>query len=363
MGIYTRPDSPWFWLHLERPGQKPIRERTGIPVNGSTPEQTKDLRRLAEAAYNVRMAELARTRYRLPATTRARTVGALLDWYLAHVSVHKRSKASDHRIAGLLRARFGALPVPDVTREGIREWMTDRRRQVSAATVNREFALLRHALRQAVPDEIEINPCTGIARLREARREIAILSREEEVRLLAVLNPWETAIILTALDTLMRLTNVRLLKREHDQGAWLTVVDSKVDRYEVPVSTRLRAALDALPERGPYYFGTRADQPPSKGRITRMFRDACQRAHIRTGRAVGGLTFHCLRHTGASRLVEAGVDLRTVQELGGWKTLTQLARYAHASDARRLQAVNLIAGKHALDTDHAETAENPEPNT
>src|SRR5215468_6111854 len=35
-----------------------------------------------------------------------------------------------------------------------------------------------------------------------------------------------------------------------------------------------------------------------------------------------GVTWHALRHTFASRLVAAGVDLRTVQELGGWRTLS-----------------------------------------
>jgi len=42
-----------------------------------------------------------------------------------------------------------------------------------------------------------------------------------------------------------------------------------------------------------------------------------------------GVTWRALRHTFASRLVAAGVDLRTVQELGGWKTLSMVQRYAH----------------------------------
>jgi site-specific recombinase XerD len=37
-----------------------------------------------------------------------------------------------------------------------------------------------------------------------------------------------------------------------------------------------------------------------------------------------GVTWHALRHTCASRLVASGVDLRAVQELGGWRTLSMV---------------------------------------
>ena len=39
----------------------------------------------------------------------------------------------------------------------------------------------------------------------------------------------------------------------------------------------------------------------------------------------------------------AGVDLRTVQELGGWQTLSMVERYAHLSPAHKAQAVERIA--------------------
>ena len=40
-------------------------------------------------------------------------------------------------------------------------------------------------------------------------------------------------------------------------------------------------------------------------------------------------TWHDLRHTWASWLVQRGVSLRILQEMGGWKTLAMVQRYAH----------------------------------
>lgn len=54
------------------------------------------------------------------------------------------------------------------------------------------------------------------------------------------------------------------------------------------------------------------------------------------------MTWHALRHTFASRLVAAGVDLRAVQELGGWRTLAMVQRYAHLSPGHLLAAVEKI---------------------
>ena len=63
-----------------------------------------------------------------------------------------------------------------------------------------------------------------------------------------------------------------------------------------------------------------------------------------TGKArLAGVTPHILRHTFASRLVMAGTDLRTVQELGGWQTIGMVERYSHLSPAHKAEALERIA--------------------
>ena len=53
-------------------------------------------------------------------------------------------------------------------------------------------------------------------------------------------------------------------------------------------------------------------------------------------------TWYCLRHTFASRLVMRGVDLRTVAELMGHKTIQMTMRYAHLAPAHALAAVERL---------------------
>jgi len=55
-----------------------------------------------------------------------------------------------------------------------------------------------------------------------------------------------------------------------------------------------------------------------------------------------GYTWHCNRHTFASRLVMAGVDLRSAQALGGWQTLAMVQPYSHRAPAHLLEAVERL---------------------
>jgi integrase len=164
--------------------------------------------------------------------------------------------------------------------------------------------------------------------------------------LLAVASPAERAFLLLGLDALLRCGDARRLKVEHDHGSHLELVDPKVEAYKVPVSTRLRAALDALRPVEGFYFPRKhkgAWRAMGHNSAFTLFRDLCVRADIPTGRTAG-ITYHGLRHTGATRAARS-VKLTVVQRLGGWKSLTQLARYDHPDDPEIIRAVEAIGAR------------------
>jgi integrase len=53
--------------------------------------------------------------------------------------------------------------------------------------------------------------------------------------------------------------------------------------------------------------------------------------------------FHDLRHTFASRLAMEAVDLLAMKDLGGWKSLAMVQRYAHLSPAHHREAIERLA--------------------
>lgn len=73
-----------------------------------------------------------------------------------------------------------------------------------------------------------------------------------------------------------------------------------------------------------------------KNRIGRSFKTALRKTHVKD------FHFHDLRHTFASHLVMSGVDLMTVKEFLGHKTLSMTLRYAHLAPAHKVKAVNVL---------------------
>lgn len=344
MGVYARRDSKFWWMWLEgtRP---PVRISTSIPIGAGTARKTSE--QDAEAVYRAAMGDLARGAFKLPKTRPSITFRQYAERYLEHVAQHQRSPQQAMHLVRKLRDTLGDVPLRELDTKRLEEWKSDLARSLKHSSVNRLIQVLKPLLRRAVPEYLDVSPADKLKRFSDRPVPVTILSESAEDAILAIAGPAERALVLLGLDALLRLSDVSTLRAEHDRGTYLDVVDPKTNPYKVPVSTRLRAALDALtPQDGWYFPSPRQEGPVSDAWTARTFKALCVRAGVPAGKAEGGITFHGLRHTGATRAARV-VKLTVVQRLGGWRSLRQLARYDHPEDAEIVRATEAIGSRDA----------------
>jgi len=101
----------------------------------------------------------------------------------------------------------------------------------------------------------------------------------------------------------------------------------------IAVNSAARCALEIL---GLSPNGSGLVCSPLAGPERRWFAEVVKQAGL------ANFHWHDLRHTFASRLVMAGVDLRTVQELMGHKAIAMTVRYSHLAPAHQREAVERL---------------------
>lgn len=211
---------------------------------------------------------------------------------------------------------------------------------------NRELQVLRNLFNRCIAwKKYEgDNPVRHVKGVKESRGRERFLEPEEEARLLAELpEPYRT-LVLVGLHAGLRVRSeaLTLVWRDVDlERGTLTVQAAFAktgERRTVGINSALRPALERLQAQAgnrEHVFCRRDGRPLHS--LRGVFMRACERAGLRD------VTPHALRHTFASRLAMAGVDPRTIQELGGWKSLTMVARYAHLSKSHRADALERLA--------------------
>jgi integrase len=109
------------------------------------------------------------------------------------------------------------------------------------------------------------------------------------------------------------------------------------------VIAAFRVLLARTGDQGPIFKAARGGSPLQGPK--HWFEDAVAAACVKD------FTWHCLRHTFASRLVMAGVDLSTVASLMGHKSTLMTTRYAHLSSRHKEQAMEKLSAFNAAEAD------------
>ena len=351
MGVYSRPDSPFYWMWIEG---TTVRESTGITKRGASPVHERELKREAEGIYADRKTQEAKRAAGLIQARPLIRYTDYADWYETHETAHHRGADKERSILKQLAVYFSRFDgLADIDGDAVKEWMTWRKRTVEPSTVNRELDVLKRLLASAVPKYLAASPIVGLRRFRVEEAEPRVLTYEEEDRLLAVCGPADLAFLLTAIDTLFRLSSIVNLKWPQVKldRRFIVPLNAKVKHDGNPITERLLAALAALAQGTEWVFPQfhREREPASapKNRAIRRFLLLCQQARIPHSRAGDGVTFHSLRHTGATRALQHGASVRTVMKLGGWKDERSVMRYVHAADVDVQRAAESIARRAA----------------
>ena len=311
-------------------------------------QRTSAIRDTREAARVIEAELLSRLKAEAGAATAAAqapaTVEAMLDGYVEMLRLRGKSRETLAATRSTKRALALVLPellrkvVSGVTTEDLHRFRAARERAgCQPSTVNRNLGALRAALKVVRPDfKVPMDL------FREEPERVRMLQPEEALILDTMREPIRSIAKLAAL-TLMRLSEVRLLRREQvrlGEGVVLlprTKTKPRVVILSAAAQEVLSAALASAP--GDWVFPSPEGRPYSRAHVSKVFRRAVRQA---------GLTdfhFHDLRHHGAMVALNAGLSPSVVMSLGGWSNERTMRRYAQVTDRVLRAAAEVVSGR------------------
>ncbi|HTT37994.1 MAG TPA: site-specific integrase [Burkholderiales bacterium] len=224
---------------------------------------------------------------------------------------------------------------------------TGEQKRARRATANRILNILKGLTKKAFHDGLvdndtawrQVKPFT---RVDEPR--IRFLTDEEAIRLIAACRSDLRLLVRAALLTGARVSELTTLRCHdvHPANVQIYVAQSKSGRPRfVPLNAE-RAALccELLADKtSDDLVLTKQDGKPwGNNHHARAVLEACKAARIRPA-----ISFHELRHTYASHLAQAGVDLLTISKLLSYAGTRIASRhYAHLADTTLAQAVTRL---------------------
>lgn len=298
-------------------------------------------------ALSVRQAEIAQGKFKLLPKRGSPRFEAVSAKYLELVSIHKRGHKVEQYIIKTLNAFYGKTRARNLSAEDAERYKAVRSHQVQPATVNRELTVAKHMLSKAVEWKlIAENPFRGVRNLEVPKRDERVLSAYEEVKLVAACDQVRSRLlrplVVLALNTGMRrgeLLGLEWSRVDLDQRT-IRIVNAKSEagRRVIPMNATVYSLLSDLAKRAtsPLVFPSHRKPGEKLLDVKKGFKKAVQLAGI------SKIRFHDMRHSFATRLIRAGVDIITVQKLLGHSKITMTARYAHALADVKIAAVSKL---------------------
>ncbi len=211
----------------------------------------------------------------------------------------------------------------------------------AVATINRELSTLSHFLNRAVEWKwMRADQRPKISKGVEPRKQIVVLSATDQLALMQAAvgdhDPLTWLFVAIAMSTGMRHSEILRIEWANIDfsNRRIYVGKAKSGQREQPIPESLAAILTKehiqLGNPDGYLFPTtsaNAKHPHRQG-MSGQFRRTVERARLNPK----NVTPHVLRHTAITGLVQAGVDLPTIQRFSGHKTLSMVMRYTHLSD-------------------------------
>lgn len=266
------------------------------------------------------------------------TFNELADMYLRdYARANKRSWMTDEYRLRALHKYFDDFLLPEITPQTIERFRSERLRSGEASsTVNRRMALLKRMLNLAIDwGYLSKNPVCKVRFFSEKENErVRVLTEDEESRLLRCCPDYLRTILLVALHTGMRRGEILNMKWSEVDFSTndIRIPHSKGGRPRfIPVNQTLKGILLGLQENNP-----KGVQIFPYKNIRMDFERACRQAEL------VDFSFHDLRRTFGTRLLERGVNIVTISRYYGHSSVLVTQRYLHPRDELNREAVERL---------------------
>ena len=200
---------------------------------------------------------------------------------------------------------------------------------------------LKKVYRMAVDNNYLLkNPWQNIKKFPVKNYSVRYLKPDEEERLFKVLPEYLKGIVIVALNTGLRKSNILELRWEqiNFDFNFIEVLENKGNKHLlIPLNEKLIQFFSNKPdvERKGYIFINPETGLPYKD-IKKAWSTALEKANIENFR------FHDLRHTFATRLIEKNIDIVVAKELMGHADISTIMIYVHSDADRKKNAINVI---------------------